>query len=197
MTDDNRNVADRYKGWMEDLIKKDLTDNSFPFATMMENWQGDFNIGTMIRNANAFGAKEVFYIGKRKWDKRGAVGTYNYTNLTYLENIEALEAKKSEYTLIGIDNVPGSVPIDSFKWPKNSLMIFGEEAIGLTEEVQKVCTAIVEIPMYGSVRSLNAGSSSAIIMYDYITKLQKDCICDWGITDDAEKCLICKKEFHY
>lgn len=190
---DTRNVIDKYKGWMEDLIKKDLSEKSFPYAVMMENWQGDFNIGTMIRNANAFSAKEVFYIGKRKWDRRGAVGTYKYLDLTHLSSIEELEEKKKEYTLIGIDNVPGSVPIDSFDWPDNSLMIFGEEGTGLTSEVQKLCSSIVEIPMYGSVRSLNAGSSSAIIMFDYVTKLQSKCK---HLNRSNDKvCNLCKKKF--
>lgn len=172
MSDDTRNVADRYKGWMQDLIREDVQKNTFPYAVMMENWAGDFNIGTLVRNANAFGASEVFYIGKRKWDRRGAVGTYNYTSVKFLEDMESFLALKSKYSFIGVDNVPGSVSIVPFKWPSNALMIFGEEGLGLTSEVQKLCDAVVEIPMHGSVRSLNAGTSSGIVMFDYVTKLQ-------------------------
>lgn len=168
---DTRNVADRYKGWQEDLIKEDLKKNSFPFACLMESWQGDFNIGTMVRNANAFGASEVFYIGKKRWDRRGSVGTYKYTNVNFLESIEALKKLKEKYVFIGIDNLPGAVPIGPFNWQKNTLFIFGEEGVGLTPEIVELCEAMVEIPMWGSVRSLNAGTSSGIVMYDYVNKM--------------------------
>ena len=126
---DTRNITDKYKGWQEDLIKSDLKQKAFPYAVMMEHW-GDFNLGTLIRNANAFGAQEVFYFGQRKWDKRGAVGTYKYTNLIFLETTEELLDLKSRYTIIGIDNVPGSVPITNFVWPTNPLLVFGDEGFG-------------------------------------------------------------------
>ncbi len=170
---DSRNVTNKYKGWMEDLIKDDLDKKAFPYACLMEQWQGDFNIGTMVRNANAFGAKEVFYIGdRRKWDRRGSVGTYKYTTVNYLESFEALKELKKEYTLVGVDNIPELNPItlSKFEWKPKSLIIFGEEGVGLTPEMQKLCDSVVEIPMFGSVRSLNAGSSSAIILHDYVTK---------------------------
>lgn len=168
---DTRNVVDRFKDWHDELIRKELAANAFPFAAMMEHWQGDFNIGTMIRNANAFGASEVFYIGKRKWDRRGAVGVQNYMHLTHLEDYSKLEALKEKYTFIGIDNVPGSVPMEDFEWPENPLMIFGEEGTGLTAEMVQHCAAIVKITQYGSVRSLNAGSASAVTFYDFTRKL--------------------------
>jgi tRNA G18 (ribose-2'-O)-methylase SpoU len=170
---DTRNVADKYKGWMEELIKEDLDKKAFPYACLMEQWQGDFNIGTMVRNANAFGAKEVFYIGeRRKWDKRGSVGTYKYTSVNFLPSFEALLELKKDYYFIGIDNIPGPdlVSLKDCVWPIESLMIFGEEGIGLTPRMQELCDMMVEIPMYGSVRSLNAGCTSAIIMNDYVTK---------------------------
>lgn len=170
MTEDNRNIVDRYKGWMIDLIRDDLKSKSFPYAVLMENWQGDFNIGTLVRNANAFNAKEVFYLGKKHWDRRGAVGTYNYTSVQHFADVELFLAKKEFYTFIGVDNVPGAISIKNFSWPKNSLMIFGEEGIGITTEMLKICDQVVEIPMHGSVRSLNAGSASAIVMYDYVNK---------------------------
>lgn len=171
---DSRNIADRYKGWMADLIKQDLDKKSFPYAVLMEHWQNDFNLGTLVRNANAFGAREVYYIGKRRWDRRGSVGTYHYTNLLFLEDAEsALTELASRYTIIGIDNVPGSFPITDFVWPDNVLMVFGEEGVGLTPEIQSYCSAIVEIPMFGSVRSLNCGTASGIVMFDYVNKFQK------------------------
>lgn len=172
--DKQYNVADRYKGWMIDLIREDLDKQSFPYAVLMEHWQNDFNLGTLIRNANAFGARDVYYVGKRRWDRRGSVGTYHYTNLQYLEEFEAgMLDLASRYTIVGVDNMPGAAPIDSFEWPDNTLMVFGEEGIGLTEPMLKHCKHLVEIPMYGSVRSLNCGTASGIVMYDYVTKHNK------------------------
>ncbi len=170
---DSRNIADKYKGWMEDLVKEDLRKEALPYACLMEQWQGDFNIGTLVRNANAFRAKEVFYIGeRRKWDRRGSVGTYKYTSVIHLASFEALKELKKEFIFIGIDNIPELSPISlkNHQWEKNSLLIFGEEGFGLTPEMQKLCDKIVEIPMFGSVRSLNAGSSSAIIMHDFVSR---------------------------
>ena len=164
---DTRNIIDQYKGWTTDLIKKDLQNKTFPYAVLMEQFQGDFNIGTVVRNANAFGAKEVFYIGKKRWDRRGAVGVQNYTDIKYLANIDELKELKKQYpTFIGVDNIPGSIPVETFWWPVNCLLIFGEEGTGLTPETQSLCDVIVAITQYGSVRSLNAGTASGIIMYE-------------------------------
>ncbi len=170
--EDTRNINNKYKGWLEDLIREDVSKKAFPYAVMMEHIDGDFNIGTMVRNANAFGAKEVFYLGKRKWDKRGAVGTYNYTNISYLESMDDVAALAERYVLVGIDNVPGSVPVKDFQWAENTLMVFGEEGRGLSPEILKLCSAIVEIPMHGSVRSLNVGTASGVVMFDYVNKLK-------------------------
>jgi tRNA G18 (ribose-2'-O)-methylase SpoU len=167
-----RNVADRYKDKSEEEIRKDLRTTSHPFAVMFENWLGDFNIGTGIRNANGFNAREVFYLGNRKWDKRGAVGVYNYTPLKFISNLDQLAELQQRYTFIGVDNVPGSIPMETFEWPHNSLMIFGEENAGLTPGIQSMCRNIVHVGMYGSVRSFNCGSASGIAMYDFVSKFR-------------------------
>lgn len=165
------NVQDRYKAWTLDLIKKDLQATAHPFAVCMENFQHDFNIGTVIRNANAFNAKETFYLSKsRKYNRVGAVGTYHYTLVHHLSDYEALAALKEKYTLIGVDCVPGSVPMESFEWPENPLMIFGEEGLGLTEGTKSLCEKIIHITQYGSVRSFNAACASMAAMYDWATK---------------------------
>lgn len=167
-----RNVADPLKEKSEEEIQAYLKMTSHPFAVMFENWIGDFNIATGIRNANAFNAREVFYIGNRKWDKRGAVGVHNYTSVQWIENMDQLIELKKQYNFIGVDNVPGSIPMESFRWPTNTLMIFGEEGTGLTSEMQALCENIVHIQMYGSVRSFNCGSSSGIAMYDFVSKFR-------------------------
>jgi tRNA G18 (ribose-2'-O)-methylase SpoU len=168
-----RNVADRYKDKSEEEIRQDLQTTSHPFAVMFENWIGDFNLGTGIRNANGFNAREIFYIGNRKWDKRGAVGVYNYTPVRWLSTLDEVLKLQNRYTFIGVDNVPGSIPMETFVWPSNSLMIFGEESTGLTPGMQSLCKHVVHIEMYGSVRSFNCGSASAIAMYDFVSKFRR------------------------
>ncbi len=165
------NVTDSLKGKTTEEIKECLKQTAHSFAVCFEHWIGDFNMGTGIRNANAFGAQEVFYIGDKKWDKRAAVGVYNYTEVQWIPTVEHLKKLKEKYVFIGIDNVPGSRSIHNYRWPKNALMVFGEEGTGLTLEMQELCEEIVEIPMYGSVRSLNCGTASGIVMYDYVKKL--------------------------
>lgn len=167
---DNRNVIDQYKGWMEDLIKDDLQRKALPYSVLMQHIQGDFNMGTVIRNANAFGARQVFYFGHRKWDKRSALGVWNYTNVIYLSSMEELLALKSEYVFVGLELSDRSVDIKEFLWPKNALLIIGEEGPGIQSEILELCEHVVKIKQMGSVRSLNAGTASGIAMVDYMYK---------------------------
>jgi tRNA G18 (ribose-2'-O)-methylase SpoU len=164
------NVEDRFKNKTQEEIKQSLRETCHPFSVMMEHWQGDFNIGTMIRNANAFNAKKVFYCGKKRYDRRGTVGTHHYVDLNYIDTHEDLLRLKDKYTFVCLDNVEGSVPMEDFEWPENALMIFGEEGIGLTDEMLALADHIVSIKQYGSVRSMNVGTTSGIAMYDYTKK---------------------------
>lgn len=168
--EDNRNVADKFKGWHNELIRDELKKGAFPFIAIMEHIQGDFNIGTLVRNGNAFGATGIYYIGQKRWDRRGAVGTHNYTDLTFLKDYSELEELKKHYVFVGLDNVSGAEPMENFVWPENVAMIFGEEGRGLSPEIQKFCDKMVYITQYGSVRSLNVGCASAIAFYDYVRK---------------------------
>lgn len=168
-----RNVRDEFKHIPTEDVKKILTERAFPFAVCFEQWQGDFNFAGGVRNANAFGAKEVFYIGKKRWDRRGAVGTHNYTPVRYMSMDDMLMLKE-HYVLIGIDNVAGAVPMNTFVYPKNSMLVFGEEGTGITKEMLALCDHIVAITQYGSVRSLNASVASGITMFDYTNKYVSD-----------------------
>jgi|TARA_R110000851_G_scaffold329628_1_gene501678 tRNA G18 (ribose-2'-O)-methylase SpoU len=167
------NVEDRFKGKSKKEICETLRSTSHNFAVMMEHWQGDFNIGTMIRNANAFNAKKVFYYGKKKYDRRGTVGTHHYVDLVHINDPGELVSLKSRFTFVCLDNVEGSVPMGSFDWPENALMIFGEEGLGLTKEILELADYVVSIKQYGSVRSMNVGTTSGIAMYDYTSKLNE------------------------
>jgi tRNA G18 (ribose-2'-O)-methylase SpoU len=164
----NRNVADHFKDKTIDEVKAALKETAIPLAVCFENWINDFNISTGIRNANAFNLKEVFYVGDKRWDRRGAVGVHNYTEVQWIPTIKEFVVLKDRYTIIGIDNVPGSVPINTYKFVPNSLIVFGEEGVGLTPAMQSLCKDIVYIPMAGSVRSLNCATASGIAMYHYI-----------------------------
>ena len=108
------NVEDRFKGKTKEEIKKTLRSTSHPFAVMMEHWQGDFNIGTMIRNANAFNAEKVFYYGKRKYDRRGTVGTHHYVDLHHIDDVGVLRTLKNSYSFVCLDNVQEAIPLEDF-----------------------------------------------------------------------------------
>jgi len=164
------NVIDAYKDKTVEEIRQHLRETAFPYAVCIESWAYDFNISTCIRNANGFNAKEVFYIGNKRFDKRGCKGVHNYTDVKWLPTIDDFIHLKERYKIVGIDNVPGSVPMPSYKWEPNSLMVFGSESVGLTPAMQAMCSDIVNIPMMGSVRSFNCGCASAMAMYDYTSK---------------------------
>lgn len=169
MEPDTRNIADIYKYWSNEAIKADLDTKRHDFSILIANVQYDFNIGSVIRNANAFLAKKVYTYGKKQWDRRGAVGTHHYI---HMENVKDLDSLNT-HEWIGIDNVPGAVPMDTFDWPKNALMVFGQEQTGLPKEMLDRCKKVVYIRQFGSVRSLNVGCASAIAMYDYCAKMVK------------------------
>tara|TARA_R110000744_G_scaffold127680_1_gene234578 strand:+ start:1868 stop:2386 length:519 start_codon:yes stop_codon:yes gene_type:complete len=143
----------------------------------MEHWQGDFNISTLIRNANAFNAEKVFYLGKRRFDRRGTVGTHHYVDLVFLDGgVSELVTLKNQYTIVAVDNnVSNTHKLDKFDWQsleKPPLMVFGEEGVGVTEETLKIADYSIEITQYGSVRSLNVGTSSGILMYSFLQSLK-------------------------
>lgn len=170
----SKNVIDYYKEWETDQIKADLDTRRLPFVVGFENLSGDFNKATGIRNANAFMAKESWIIGQRKWDKRGAVGTQHYNHIKYsddLNNIYLNHPDIRSMRWVAIDNVPGAIPITHYEWKPDSFMIFGEEQRGLTSMALGMSDDVVYIPQLGSVRSLNVGTASGIVMYDYVTKL--------------------------
>lgn len=162
------NVIDEYKNLSVSEIKEKVQEKTLPYAVMMTQIKGDFNFGTVVRNANAFGAKCAYYFGPRKkYDKRGAVGTYHYSNVEFLKNdLNNLKALKSIYPhFVAIDIVPGcSTTIFEYNWKPKTLLLFGEETNGLNQEILDLCEACLHIPQRGSVRSINVGSASAVAM---------------------------------
>jgi tRNA G18 (ribose-2'-O)-methylase SpoU len=179
-SNDNRNIADRYKydrlvKWTTEMIKSDLQQKSFPFAVMMENFVGDFNLSSVLRSCNAMNGREMFYLGRKQYDRRGTVGTHHYTDLINVKTREELLKLKERYTFVALENsVAQAEAIYDFVWPENPLIIIGEEGVGITPETLALCDKFVFIPQYGSVRSLNAAVAGSIAMNDFIAKYVKN-----------------------
>ena len=172
-----RNVVDKYKSMTVENIREDLKKTANPLAICMEHWNGDFNISTLIRNANAFNVEKVYYLGKKKIDKRGCVGTHHYIDICHLgSDVHELVKLKSKYTFVAIDNnIADTHKLHKFNWnmlEKPPLMLFGEEGSGLTQEMLNLADYRIEIEQYGSVRSLNVGTSSGLLMYDFVRFLK-------------------------
>ena len=169
---DKRNVVDRYRYWRRESVVADLDGRRHPFHVAIENWQHDFNIGAVVRNANAFLAAEVHIVGRRRWNRRGAMVTDRYQHVRHHDDIDALAAWAREQSLpiIGIDNLPGSQVICDAHLPAACLLLFGQEGPGLSEAAREVCTAVLHIPQFGSTRSINAGVASGIAMYEWVRR---------------------------
>lgn len=167
---DSRNVVDRYRYWRTEAIKADLDQTRHAFHVAIENWQHDMNIGSIVRSANAFGADTVHIVGRKRWNKRGAMVTDRYQHVEHRETIAALVewAQSENIPIIAIDNVPGCVPMETFDWPERCVMLFGQEGPGLTDEAIAVSEAVVEITQYGSTRSINASAAAAVAMYSWV-----------------------------
>jgi len=171
-TGDSRNVIDRYRYWTIDAIKADLDETRHPFHVAIENWQHDMNIGSIVRSANAFGADTVHIIGRRRWNKRGAMVTDRYQHVLHHDTVEAFVAWAASKNLpvIAIDNVPGSVIIETFAFPRQCVLLFGQEGPGLSPEAIEAADAVVEITQFGSTRSINASAAAAVTMHVWVTQ---------------------------
>ncbi|HEY1530918.1 MAG TPA: TrmH family RNA methyltransferase [Galbitalea sp.] len=169
---DSRNVIDRYRYWGIAAIVADLDEHRHPFSVAIENWQHDMNIGSIVRTANAFAAETVHIIGRRRWNKRGAMVTDRYQHVLHHSSVEEFAewAHERKLPIVAIDNVPGSVPIETFALPESCILLFGQEGPGLSEAAVAASDAVVEITQYGSTRSLNASAAAAIAMHAWITQ---------------------------
>jgi tRNA G18 (ribose-2'-O)-methylase SpoU len=166
---DRRNVLDRYRYWTVAAIVADLQTRRHVLQIAIQNWEHDFNIGSMVRTANAFNVAGVHIIGRRRWNRRGAMVTDRYLNVSHHPSVGdfAEQMALAGYHIIGVDNLPGAVPLERYELPERTCLVFGSEGPGLTEELVAVCTQLVAITQYGSTRSLNAGAAAAIAMYHW------------------------------
>ena len=179
---DTRNVVDVYRYWTREAIVADLDETRNPFHVAIENWEHDFNIGTVVRNANAFQAGGVHIVGKRRWNRRGAMVTDRYQHLHHHETVDAFVtwAADSALPVIGIDNLPGSIPLETTELPEACVLVFGQEGPGLSAGVRAIADRVCSIAQFGSTRSINAGVASGIAMHTWITQHRLEDITERG-----------------
>jgi tRNA G18 (ribose-2'-O)-methylase SpoU len=167
---DRRNVVDRYRYWRRDAIVADLDARRHPFHVAVENWQHDLNIGAVVRNANAFLAAEVHIVGRRRWNRRGAMVTDRYQHLIHHDDITGLAAFAEEHGLdiVAVDNAPGADRLERVGLPRQSLLLFGAEGPGLSPQARAAAARSVSIAQFGSTRSINAGVAAGIAMHAWV-----------------------------
>jgi len=171
---DTRNVVDKYRYWSMEAIVADLDGNRHNFHVAIENWQHDLNIGSIVRTANAFLAKQVHIIGNKRWNRRGAMVTDRYQHILHHPTVEAFVAWSKtanagkQMPIIAIDNVPGCKQLESYKLPETCVLLFGQEGPGLSDAAITASKDVVEITQFGSTRSINASAAAAITMHQWV-----------------------------
>ena len=167
---DRRNVLNTYRYWRREAIVADLDSRRHPFHVAIENWQHDLNIGTVVRNANAFLASAVHIVGQRKWNRRGAMVTDRYQHLEHHPTVEDFVRSMAnrDISVVGVDNLPGAQPIETTPLPRKCVLVFGQEGPGLSSEVRESAKLVLSITQFGSTRSINAGVASGIAMHTWI-----------------------------
>jgi tRNA G18 (ribose-2'-O)-methylase SpoU len=169
---DRRNVVDHYRYWRREEIVADLDRRRHPFHVAIENFQHDHNIGTVVRTANAFAARAVHIVGRRRWNRRGAMVTDRYQHLHHHEDVESLVAfaRSAGLEIVAVDNTPGSVRIENTALPKDCVLLFGQEGPGLSTAAQAAADVVVSIAQFGSTRSINAGVAAGIVMHTWVAQ---------------------------
>ena len=165
---DRRNVEDKYRYWTVEAIKADLDTTRIGLHVAIENWQHDLNIGTIVRNANAFNVAAVHIIGKRHWNRRGAMVTDRYLNVFHHPDVASFVETMGDRRIIAVDNLSGAVPLSKVELPEKAVLVFGGEGPGLSKEMQDAASQMVMIEQFGSTRSVNVGVAAGIVMYEWL-----------------------------
>jgi tRNA G18 (ribose-2'-O)-methylase SpoU len=167
---DRRNVVDAYRYWRRDAVVADLDTRRHDFHVAIENFQHDHNIGTVVRTANAFAAQAVHIVGRRRWNRRGAMVTDRYQHVHHHPDMAALLdfATTEDLAVVAVDNTPGAARLETVSLPRRCVLVFGQEGPGLTEDARKQATTVVSIAQFGSTRSINAGVAAGIVMHAWI-----------------------------
>lgn len=169
---DNRNVIDEFKGLPEPEIISRLDETGIELEIAIENLERDFNMGTIVRSANAFGVRRVHVIGRKQWNKRGAMATDKYLHVEYHQSVEAfgVAMRRASKAIVAVDNVKGSVGLAKASLPASSVLVFGAEGPGLTSDALEIADEIVAIEQFGSTRSINVGVAAGIVMYAWLNR---------------------------
>jgi len=167
---DARNVVDAYRYWRRDAVAADLAARAHPFHVAIENFGHDHNIGTVVRTANAFAAAGVHVIGRRRWNRRGAMVTDRYLRVHHHPDVDGLAAFGAARGLavVAIDNLPGARRLETAELPRECVLLFGQEGPGLTARARAVADLTVSIAQFGSTRSVNAGVAAGIAMHAWV-----------------------------
>jgi len=167
---DRRNVVDRYRYWRVEAIVADLDTRRHPLHVAIENWQHDLNIGSVVRTANAFNVAAVHVVGRRRWNRRGAMVTDRYLHVHHHADVDSLAAWAAVegQPVLGVDNLPGSVPLETATLPRACVLLFGQEGPGLSDAARDACDTTLSIAQFGSTRSINASAAAAIAMHTWV-----------------------------
>lgn len=167
---DNRNVIDKYRYMTVKAIKEDLLASSFDYEIAIENYQHDFNIGTIVRNANAFGVRKLHIIGSKQWNKRGAMVTDRYLDIEYYKTTQEFLEKNDKKEIICIDIIDNAQSLNKADLPRGAIYVFGSESDGVSDEMLAASKNVVYIEQFGSTRSVNVGVASGIFMYEWVRR---------------------------
>ena len=167
---DRRNVTDAFRYLTVEAIVAELDTRRLPLHVAIQNWEHDFNIGSIVRTANAFNVEAVHIIGRRRWNRRGAMVTDRYLHVVHHPDVDALAAWAGAegLPLLGVDNLPGAVPLETTPLPRACVLLFGQEGPGLSSAAHAGCAAVLSIAQFGSTRSINASAAAAIAMHAWI-----------------------------
>jgi tRNA G18 (ribose-2'-O)-methylase SpoU len=167
---DSRNVVDAYRYWRREAIVADIDRRRHRLHVAIENFGNDANIGAVVRTANAFAVHTVHIVGRRRWNRRGAMVTDRYQHLTHHDTTEDLLGYAAEAGLrvVAVDNVPGAVRLEQTSLPRDCLLVFGQEGPGISPAAQAGAAMTVSIAQFGSTRSINAGAAAGIAMHAWI-----------------------------
>jgi tRNA G18 (ribose-2'-O)-methylase SpoU len=173
MHGDRRNVEDKYRYWTVEAIKEDLAKKSVPLHIAIENWQHDSNIGTIVRTANAFNVESIHVIGRRHWNRRGAMVTDRYMTIIHHASVADFVEAMSDRQIVAVDNVVGASDLQTVKFSERTVLVFGGEGPGLSDELLEASHQKVMIAQTGSTRSLNVGVAAGIVMYTWLDQHSK------------------------
>jgi tRNA G18 (ribose-2'-O)-methylase SpoU len=173
---DRRNVVDRYRYWRLEAVVADLDARRHPVHVAVENWQHDLNIGSVVRTANAFLVAEVHVVGRRRWNRRGAMVTDRYQHVRHHGSVADLAdwAGRAGLALLGVDNLPGAVPLETYDLPEACMLVLGQEGPGLSADARAACRDVLSVAQYGSTRSINAGAAAAIALHAWVRRHRFD-----------------------